>query len=303
MGVIRRVVKPRNARSKRALEKREPKNIENTKQCLYFVGKKAAQEMRQCHKDLYSLRKHNSLYMGRKHTLAPFEDILPIERLAEKHDASLFCYVARTKKHPNNMVIGRMFNHHLLDMIELDVSDYRGLAHFRTPKVSEGTKPCLAFSGVAFEDDPTLGVLKNLLLDLFRGVEATAVRLQGFEMLLQFVALDSATVVMRGYRILLKKSGVRTPRIELETMGPALTLSVKRSHLASDDLMKRACRTPKQLKANRVKNISKDVFGSRLGRVHMTSQDLGGLQTRKMKALKKGKKKEEGGGGGGMDVE
>jgi ribosome production factor 2 len=37
------------------------------------------------------------------------------------------------------------------------------------------------------------------------------------------------------------------------------------------------------------KNISKDAFGSKLGRIHMTKQDLGKLQTRKMKGLKKRK--------------
>lgn len=299
MGVIQRVVKPRNSRSKRALVKREPKNIENTKQCLFFVGKKASTEMRQCLKDLYSLRRQHSLFLSKKHPIAPCVDILPVERLGQKHDASLFCYVARTKKHRNNMVIGRMFNHHLLDMIEVDISDFRSLADFHNPKAAEGSKPCLAFYGSAFEDDDALRTLKSLLLDLFRGVEATAVRLQGFELLLQFVAMDSKTVVMRGYSIHLKKSGLRTPRIELEEIGPSLTLNVQRSRLASEDLMKRACRQPKQVKANRVKNISKDVFGSRLGRIHMTSQDLGGLQTRKMKGLKKGPAKSGGGDGGG----
>ncbi|KAK8373782.1 hypothetical protein O3P69_017388 [Scylla paramamosain] len=303
MGVIQRVVKPRNSRSKRALEKREPKNIENTKQCLFFVGKKASEEMRRCLRDLYSLRKHHSLHLSRKHPdMAPCVDILPVERLGQKHDASLFCYVARTKKHQNNMVIGRMFNHHLLDLIEVDVSDFRSLAKFNNPKGAEGTKPCLTFAGPGWEDDAALRTLKSLLLDLFRGVEATAVRLQGFELALQFVAVDSKTVMMRGYSIHLKKSGLRTPRIELDLIGPCMTLHLQRSRLASDDLMKRACRQPKQVKANRVKNISKDVFGSRLGRIHMTSQDLGGLQTRKLKGLKKvedGDGADGGGGGGG----
>lgn len=37
--------------------------------------------------------------------------------------------------------------------------------------------------------------------------------------------------------------------------------------------------------------MSKDPFGTKLARVHMTKQDLGKLQTRKMKALKKDPKK------------
>ena len=35
------------------------------------------------------------------------------------------------------------------------------------------------------------------------------------------------------------------------------------------------------------KNVSQDAFGSKLGRIHMTKQDLDNLQTRKMKGLKR----------------
>jgi ribosome production factor 2 len=35
MGVLQRVVKPRNQRSKRALEAREPKTVENAKKTLF----------------------------------------------------------------------------------------------------------------------------------------------------------------------------------------------------------------------------------------------------------------------------
>ena len=37
------------------------------------------------------------------------------------------------------------------------------------------------------------------------------------------------------------------------------------------------------------KNISRDDFGTKLGRIHMQKQDLGKLQTRKLKGLKKRK--------------
>lgn len=37
------------------------------------------------------------------------------------------------------------------------------------------------------------------------------------------------------------------------------------------------------------KNIDRDVFGTKTGRIHMESQDLNSLQTRKMKALKRTK--------------
>lgn len=52
------------------------------------------------------------------------------------------------------------------------------------------------------------------------------------------------------FRSLLKKSGCRTPRIELEEIGPSLDLVMRRTHLASDDLYKLAHRQPKALKVS-----------------------------------------------------
>lgn len=52
------------------------------------------------------------------------------------------------------------------------------------------------------------------------------------------------------FRSLLKKSGCRTPRIELEEIGPSFDFVLRRSHLASDDLYKLAHKQPKALKVS-----------------------------------------------------
>ena len=49
-------------------------------------------------------------------------------------------------------------------------------------------------------------------------------------------------------RIMLKKSGSQLPRVELEEMGPSLDLVMRRTQLASDDLMRQACKKPKAVK-------------------------------------------------------
>jgi len=87
--------------------------------------------------------------------------------------------------------------------------------------------------------------------------------------------------------VLLKKSGSRTPRVEVEEMGPSLDLVLRRTHLASDDLMKAATKVPRVVKPKKVKNMSYDAFGTKEGQVHMQRQDYGKLQTRKMKGLKR----------------
>ena len=49
-------------------------------------------------------------------------------------------------------------------------------------------------------------------------------------------------------RVLLKKSGSRTPRIELEEIGPSFDLVMRRTKLASEDLYKRSLKQPKTIK-------------------------------------------------------
>jgi hypothetical protein len=51
-------------------------------------------------------------------------------------------------------------------------------------------------------------------------------------------------------RILLKKSGSRIPRIELEEIGPSIDFKLRRTKISSDDLFKLACKRPKELKAS-----------------------------------------------------
>lgn len=69
--------------------------------------------------------------------------------------------------------------------------------------------------------------------------------------------------------------------------GPSIDMTLRRTQLAADDLMTQACRKPKELRVVKKKNISRDVFGAKHGRIHMGKQDVSRLQTRKMKGLKK----------------
>ena len=59
MGVIQRVVKPRNQKSKRASEAREPKAIENAKSAIFIRGPKSSDLVMKAMRDLHSLKKPN----------------------------------------------------------------------------------------------------------------------------------------------------------------------------------------------------------------------------------------------------
>ena len=45
-----------------------------------------------------------------------------MEFLSQKNDASLFAFGTHSKKRPHNLVFGRLFDHHILDMVETGVA-------------------------------------------------------------------------------------------------------------------------------------------------------------------------------------
>jgi len=286
MTVVQRIVKPKTRRGKKFLENRESKLIENAKTALFVRGLNCSEVSLGFMKDLLQFKKPRGVFYARKNDIKPFENSSSLEFYGTKSDASLFMFGSHNKKRPHNIVIGRMFDFQVLDMVEIGIENFKSLKEFKVPKIPTETKPCLLFAGEMFETDPNYQRLKNLLIDFFRGPEVTAIRLAGLEHVIMFTVVDGK-VYMRSYRILLKKSGSRTPRTELEEIGPSADLVLRRTKLASEDLFKQAMKQPKEIKPRKVKNVSKDPFGSKLGRIHMGRQDMNKLQTRKMKGLKK----------------
>lgn len=62
---------------------------------------------------------------------------------------------------------------------------------------------------------------------------------------------------------------------------------VGRMREPEEAMMKDALKKGKTTEERTKKNISMDVMGDKLGRIHMGKQDMGDLQTRKMKGLKR----------------
>lgn len=118
-------------------------------------------------------------------------------------------------------------------------------------------------------------------------LQVEAIRLQGIEHVLSFTVTDDNTILFRSYKILLKKSGLKTPRIELTEIGPSMDLSIRRTKIASDDLYKLSRKQPRQLKTFKKKNIDRDELGVTRGRVHVGRQKINSIQTRKIKGLRK----------------
>ncbi|KAJ3640785.1 hypothetical protein Zmor_027326 [Zophobas morio] len=287
MVVIQRVVKATTRKGKKVLIKKEPQVNEGPKRALFLQGRRSSDKLRRLTKDLFDIKKPDAQLLNKKNDITVFEDATPVERFCRKFETPLFVMSSHSKKRPDNLVIGRMYNYSLLDMIELHVENIECMREFACQKIVLGTKPSLVFNGPTWEETEELKHLKSLFIDIFHREEVESVRLQGLEHTISFTATPEGKILIRSFNVLMKKSGTRVPRLELEEMGPRIDLTLRRSKLPSEDLMKEALRKPKELKVTKKKNISVDGLGTTHGRIHVGKQEIQKIQTRKMKGLKK----------------
>lgn len=278
--------KVKTRKGKRVLDDRAPKVVENDKTALIVKGSKTNQTVVDAMLDIYLLKKPLAQQLKRHNPFHLFDDETPIEKFMEKYDSSLFLFGSSTKKRPNGLIFGRAHDGHILDMAELHIVKYIPSRDFLVPKIVLGTKPCICLEGPLFESDPTMKRIGNLLVDFFKGPTVDMIRLEGLEAFLSFTAKDNM-IYMRVYRVLMLKSATNVPRIELLEMGPSIDFRVDRTKIASDSLFKAACKKPKALLTKRRKNVSEDVLGNQLARVHIGKQNTRAIQIRKVKALKK----------------
>lgn len=248
--------------------------------------------------DLYQLRVPLAKKFTKKNAIHPFEDAASLEFFSEKNDASILVFGSTSKKRPHTITLVRTFAYKLLDMIELslDPDTFRTLAQFKNKKCAVGLKPLLLFAGTPFEspipNEYTLA--KSFFTDFFKGEPADKVDVEGLQYLISISARDTIdgedskpTLHVRAYLIKTKKSGQRLPRVEVEEMGPRMDFRVGRIQEAEEALNKEAMKRARTSAERPKKNISTDIVGDKIGRIHLGKQDLKELQTRKMKGLKR----------------
>lgn len=142
--------------------------------------------------------------------------------------------------------------------------------------------------------------------DFFRVEDVSKVALAGIDAVTSFTALGTDSILLRNYHVQYKKSGGRVPNVVLEPMGPNFTLTVRRHQLAAPDLWRTACKQARGGEGGvkkKVKNESTNVFGDKMGRIHLGRQDLGAMKVKRVKALRKGKVEGDEGEGVGEAME
>ncbi|WFD36910.1 rRNA-binding ribosome biosynthesis protein rpf2 [Malassezia cuniculi] len=182
------IVKPKNARSKRALEKRESKELESAKTAIFVKGNRTSDKVNMALVELAALKKPDTIPFNKHNDVLPFEDASSLEFWGQKNDASLFVVGSSQKKRPHNLVWVRLFDGQVLDMLEMGITDAKSMREFKTNKPGIGMRPLFHFSGPEFAaeslgDDRLAAAgagqepsgaylhLKSLILDFYRGEE------------------------------------------------------------------------------------------------------------------------------------
>ncbi|KAH9623793.1 hypothetical protein KSS87_011608 [Heliosperma pusillum] len=284
-----RIRTPRTHRGKRELEKRAPKLVETEKKTLLLHGKKSNSLLNQVLTEIHILKKGESIKYTRKNdNIRPFEagGETNLEFFSQKTDCgvSLFefflsefmavigllqmwydnnpkfvpffsemgWFASDSKKRPDNLVLGRFYDHHIYDLVEVGVENFKSIQSFSydkkfAPKM--GSKPLIAFVGEGFENNEELKHLKEVLLDLLRGEVVNNLNLAGVDRIYVCTAVSANKVFLTHCGLRLKKSGTSVPKIELIEVGPSMDLVIK--------------------------NVKGDAIQGKIGKIYIPDQKVG----------------------------
>ena len=198
----------RKPRVERLLKKQGPLEVENTKKVLIFKGHKTSQYVTNVMRDIAMISKPHGEMLDKKNEILPFEDANSIEFLTTKNDTSLFVMGSHTKKRPNNIVLGRTYDGHVLDMFEFGVDNFESLESIPGFKKSLGSKPALVFLGDQWSADSTYDRIRNFFIDFFRGDRVEKINLKGIDHVMVF-ALVGGVIYVRTHNINFMRSGTK----------------------------------------------------------------------------------------------
>ncbi|XP_058094937.1 ribosome production factor 2 homolog [Magnolia sinica] len=278
-----KVKTPKNARAARELEKRAPKLVENGKKTLILQGTKTSNVLNSVLTEIFHLKKGSAIKYSRKNdNIRPFENggETSLEFFSLKTDCSLFVFGSHSKKRPNNLIMGRTYDHHIYDLVEVGVENFKAMESFSydkklAPRV--GSKPFIAFIGDGFENVVELKHLKEVLLDLFRGEVVETLNLAGVDRAYVFTAVSPNTVFFTHCALRLKRSGTVVPRMELVEVGPSMDFVVRRHRLPNEGVKKQAMKTASDQPKKKMKNVSRDVLQGKIGKIYIPDQQVGDM--------------------------
>lgn len=283
---------PKTRKGKKIVESRDALLVENEKKTMLLKGANTSGVVNDVLADLYKIRRQNAVMMSKNNAFLPFEDAQPVCDMMKKQESSMFVFGSHNKKRPHNIIFGRTFDGQVLDMIEFGVTAFKKMSQFKPTKVPMGAKPCLIFNGDVFEKFDNWGLIQNFFCDFFCTTKTSSMNLQGLEYVISLSAVEPDMLLIRSYEVNMKKSGTNAPHVELVEIGVSMDLKLRRTQLAPFDVRKHAYKIPRAAKVGKKKNISHDMAGTKLAKVHMTKQEINEMPQARMKGVKGSKKRE-----------
>ncbi len=189
------------------------------------------------------------------------------------------------------MIISRMYNHQLLDMLEVGVESCKTMVEFKKKiSIEIGQQPILLFQGDPFDLSESHIKFKNMMTDFFRIKHLKSTNIIASQRIISFTAKDNeSAVVLQHFEAGKINEGLAGDgNIEITEIGPKIEMSLRRVKHADHEAWKAATKVKKS-KAKMImkkRNISHNVLGQQVGKAYIQHQDLATLALKKPKRKK-----------------
>lgn len=275
-------------RGKKFLDDHAPKNQENRKQSLFIKGRKVSQDLSAFYEELAKFRHGEIKRYSRNNDILPFEDYSDIEQFCKKNYCSLFTFFSHNKKRPMDVIFGRLFNYHMMEMYEFGVtnlitSDPKQPNHLPKAEYDSGAIPALIFQGDQWETE--FAPIRSVFMDFFVGDLKGTITEDQIQHALVFTIVqqgEQSTILVRHYQVHQGKPGSDST---LTLASPSFDLVPRRSQLPDEQLMKSALE--KAVVNKKKKNITRNELGEEIGRVFTGKPDVNKIHPTRFKGLPK----------------
>ena len=266
-------------KGKLAIKDREAKIDENRKKSLFIKGKSFPSALNELWEDLERFRVGETVKYNRPNEILPFEDKdkETLERYCQKNDCSLFTFSNSNKKRPNNLIFGRLYDFHILDMYEFGVTELVPHKEIKS-NFEAGAVPAVIFQGEQWDNE--LKHLRSYFMDFLVGDLKGRINLDQVVncVVLTYVEADK-TILFRHYAV--ERTGATT---NLELIAPSFNLVRRREILPDEDVLQQSFTT---LDKEKKKKTHIDALGREIGKVYVGKNDTSKIQPKKFKGLPK----------------
>jgi len=282
--------KAKTHKGKLYLESLKPKLIEDPKQCLFINTKNSNEIMRMVLQELYLMRKDYSKKLSKKENIFNINDNKDnVEFLCTKNNTTFCALSSNNKKHPMDLTLGILYDHHILDSFGFEVTNFIPQSYFKDEiTINSDLKPLIIFQGELFESDFNYERLKKFFIDFFQLYDKDSIIISEMRRIIAIsIENDEKVVKIRQYQVNGDlKSKANLDKINLIEVGPSFDLKERKFSLADETLYKKSLKQPRGVKEIKEKNIEKNkILGEKRGRIHMQKQNLKAISLRKFKKI------------------